>query len=150
LNLALNAPDSCKIHTLDLPPELATKYELAAGERHMVEKPVSGSRYHRYLGSHPKAIGRIQQLFGDSAAFDYSPYQNSCSLVFVDGSHAYDYAISDTRAAFEIVEAGGTIVWHDYGIWAGVTQALEEIEAKERLGLRNIRGTSLVVWRKAS
>lgn len=150
LNLALNAPESCNIHTLDLPPEIATKYELADGERHMVEKPVSGARFRRYLGSHPRAIGRIHQLFGDSAAFDYKSYENSCSLVFVDGSHAYDYAISDTRAAFSMVEAGGTIVWHDYGIWKGVTKALGDLEAGERLGLRNIRGTSLVIWSKGS
>jgi hypothetical protein len=148
LNLALNAPESCAIYTLDLPPAHATKYELANGERHMVEKPISGSRYQRYSGSYPKAISRIHQLFGDSAAFDYSPYKNFCSLVFVDGSHAYDYALSDTLAALELVEAGGTIVWHDYGIWPGVTQALGDFESKESLGLRNIRGTSLVVWKK--
>jgi len=150
LNLALNAPESCKIHTLDLPPELATKYALAEGERHMVEKPAPGARYKEYRGSNPGAIARIHQLLGDSAAFDYSPHQKSCSLIFVDGSHAYDYALSDTRAALEMVETGGIIVWHDYGIWSGVTQALGELEAKERLGLRNIRGTSLVIWRKES
>jgi hypothetical protein len=37
------------------------------------------------------------------------------------------------------------VVWHDYGIWKGVTDALEEIESKEGLGLRNLRGTGLVV-----
>ena len=47
-----------------------------------------------------------------------------------------------------MVEPAGTIVWHDYGIWAGVTQVLGELEAKKGLDLRNIRGTSLVVWRK--
>ena len=92
---------------------------------------------------------RGKQLFGDSGTFDYSPYANSCSLVFVDGSHAYDYAVSDTAAAREMVCAGGRIVWHDYGIWEGVTKALEEIEAREGLGLRNIRGTSLVIWKKS-
>jgi hypothetical protein len=30
-------------------------------------------------------------------------------------------------------------------VWEGVTRALEEIEAARRLGLRHIRGTSLVV-----
>jgi len=148
LNLVLNAPESCQIHTLDLPPDLETKYDLAKGERHMVEKPAPGSRYERYRRSHPDAVGRIHQLLGDSAVFDYAPYRNSCSLIFVDGSHSYDYALSDTAAAREMIETGGVIVWHDYGIWSGVTQALEEIEAKEGLGLRNLRGTSLVVWKK--
>jgi hypothetical protein len=70
--------------------------------------------------------------------------------VFVDGSHTYDYLLSDTRAAMTMVRPGGVIVWHDYGVWDGVTTGLEELEARERYGLRNVRGTSLVVWRRAS
>ncbi|MBI4658446.1 MAG: class I SAM-dependent methyltransferase [Verrucomicrobia bacterium] len=148
LNLALNAPANCRIYTLDLPPAQATRYPLADGERHMVEKSRPGARYEKYRGKHPAAISRIHQLLGDSANFDYSPYRGSCSLVFVDGSHAYDYALSDTRAAMTLVEAAGIIVWHDYGIWEGVTKALEELAHRERLGLHNIRGTSLVIWRQ--
>lgn len=44
---------------------------------------------------------------------------------------------------------GGRIVWHDYGIWDGVTKALAEVEAKEQLGLKSIHGTSLVYWKNA-
>ncbi len=148
LNLALNAPGTCRIYTLDLPPDQAPKYQLADGERHMVEKLAPGSRYEQYRSKHSAEISRIHQLHGDSATFDYSPYKGSCSLVFVDGSHSYDYALSDTRAAMALVEAGGVIIWHDYGIWEGVTKALEELEQREHFGLRNIRGTSLVIWRK--
>jgi predicted O-methyltransferase YrrM len=148
LNLALNAPATCRIYTLDLPPDLATKYQLADGERHMVEKLAPGSRYEKYRSKHSAAISRIHQLIGDSATFDYSRYKGLCSLVFVDGSHAYDYVLSDTRAAMSIVEPGGIVVWHDYGIWEGVTNALDELEQRERFGLRNIRGTSLVIWKK--
>lgn len=148
LNLALNAPATCGIYTLDLPPDLATKYQLADGERHMVEKLAPGSRFEKYRSNHSAAISRIHQLLGDSATFDYSQYKGLCSLVFVDGSHAYDYVLSDTRAAMNIVEAGGTVVWHDYGIWQGVTDALDDLEQREHLGLRNIRGTSLVIWKK--
>ena len=114
----------------------------------MVEKPSPGSRYEQDRGTYPAAVLRIHQLLGDSATFDYSRFANSCSLVFVDGSHAYDYALSDTYNAMNIVSDGGVVVWHDYGIWDGVTKALEEVEQRERLGLRNIRGTSLVFWRK--
>ncbi len=148
LNLALNAPDGCQVHTLDLPPEMATKFAIAEGERHMVDKPRSGARCEKYREREPERIGRIHQLYGDSATFDYTPYRDSCALVFVDGSHAYEYALSDTRAALSMVTKGGVIVWHDYGIWEGVNRALEELEAKEHLGLRNIRGTSLVFWRR--
>lgn len=91
---------------------------------------------------------KIHQLFGDSAKFDFSLYYNSCSLVFVDGSHAYEYVLSDTKEAMKMVKKGGVIVWHDYGIWEGVTKGLEEIEIKYKLGLVNICGTSLVYWKK--
>lgn len=148
LNLALNSPASCHVHTLDLPPDHGTQYNLAAGERHMVEKPRSGVRYEANRANYPVAVGKIHQLLGDSATFDYSKYQGACSLVFVDGSHSYDYVISDTRAAINMVESGGVVVWHDYGVWEDVTKALEELEQREGYGLCNIAGTSLVYWKK--
>src|ERR1051325_8395535 len=148
LNLALSAPAQCHIFTLDLPPDQATKYRIIEGERHMVRKPVPGARYEKYRATHPEAIGRIHQLLGDSATFDYAPFENSCSLVFVDGSHAYEYVKSDSEAALGMVHSGGVVLWHDYGIWEGVTNALEELEQREHLGLGNIRGTSLVFWKK--
>lgn len=148
LNIALNAPSKCKVYTLDIPPDQETKFELDKGERHMVDKHIPGSRYEKYRSKYPAAISNIHQLFGDSATFDFSPYKDSCSLVFVDGSHAYDYVMSDTRAAMSMVVSGGVVIWHDYGIWEGVTKALEKIELLEQYCLRTIRGTSLVYWRK--
>jgi predicted O-methyltransferase YrrM len=148
LNLALSAPARCRIFTLDLPPDQATKFRIVEGERHMVRKPAPGSRYETYRARYPDAIGRIHQLLGDSATFDYAPYENSCSLVFIDGSHAYEYVKSDSQAAMRMVCSGGVVIWHDYGIWEGVTNALEELEQQAHLGICNIRGTSLVLWEK--
>lgn len=148
LNLALNAPAQCMIYTLDLSPNFETMFPLAAGEWHMVDKPKPGLRYKKYQEVYPAAIERIHQLLGDSATFDYSPYKDSCSLVFVDGSHSYDYVMSDTRVAMDMVERGGVVVWHDYGIWEDVTKALDELEKRKGYELRNISGTSLVYWRK--
>ena len=56
--------------------------------------------------------------------------------------------IADSDTAFRLVADKGMVIWHDYGVWEGVTRALEEIEASRQLGLRHVRGTSLVVWRK--
>lgn len=148
LNLALNSESPGKVFTLDLPPDQETKFDIAQGERHFVDKPVSGQRYLNAKERYPDKVARIEQLFGDSATFDYSPYEGKCGLVFVDGSHAYDYAMSDTKNAMRLVRPGGSIIWHDYGVWKGVTTALEELEQKEKLGLRSIAGTSLVHWRK--
>jgi predicted O-methyltransferase YrrM len=147
LNLAFSSSDKCKIYTLDLKPEMDTEYTLASGERHMVEKSRSGARIDKYRETHEHVTNKIHQLYGDSAKFDFSPYYDSCSLVFIDGSHAYEYALSDTKEAVKMVRKGGVIIWHDYGIWGGVTKALEEIESKDQMGLVNIDGTSLVYWK---
>ena len=149
LNLALSSPARCSVHTLDLPPELQTRFSLAEGERHMVEKPRPGARYERNRQAYPDAVAKIHQHLGDSAAFDFAPFRDTCSLVFVDGSHHYDYVMSDTRAAMSMARSGGVILWHDYGVWEDVTRGLNELEDRERYGLRNIRGTSLVYWKKS-
>ena len=146
--MALSAPLGCMVHTLDLLPDKNPEYSLASGERHMVDKEQSGERFLNYAQSNSQILPQICQVYGDSATFDFSPYHDSCSLVFVDGSHAYEYATADTKSAMQMVKAGGVIVWHDYGIWEGVTRALEELEDKDGLGIKNIAGTSLAYWRK--
>ena len=141
LNLAANAPDHAVVHTLDLPADAPTAYALSAADYQFVDKPVSGSRF---VGT-PYAE-RIRQLYGDSATFDFSPHR--ADFVFVDGSHAYEYVLNDSRRALQLVGEGpGVIVWHDYGVWDGVTRGLEDLAASDpRFGdLRWIRGTSLLV-----
>lgn len=147
LNLAVNAPAQHRVFTLDLPPDAAPTFDLAPGERQYVEKARSGRRF---LDAPPEwkgAATRITQLMGDSASYDWSAHIGRAGLVFVDGSHAYDYVIADSATAFRLIAHKGVVIWHDYGVWDGVTRALEEIEASRKLGLRHVRGTSLVVWK---
>jgi hypothetical protein len=148
LNLAVNAQPHYRVFTLDLPPGTTPKFALAVGERAFVEKPRSGRLFRDAAPEWAAPAGRITQLIGDSAAFDWSAHVGRAGLVFVDGSHAHDYVIADTDTAFRLVADKGMVIWHDYGVWEGVTRALEQIEASRRLGLRHVRGTSLVVWSK--
>lgn len=150
VNLALNGPSTTTTFTLDLPPDHPTRFQLAAGEEQYVDKPSPGARFRECAPPFAAAARRIVQLFGDSGTFDWSDYEGKAELVFVDGSHAYDYVRADSVTAMRLVAANGTVLWHDYGVWEGVTQALEELERTKNLGLRHIRGTSLVVWRPAS
>lgn len=141
LNLAANAPDDARVYTLDLPANEPTAYALAAADYRFVNKPVSGAR----LAGTPYAA-KVTQLYGDSATFDFSPY--TADFVFVDGSHAYEYVMSDSMRALELVGAGpGMIVWHDYAGWDGVTRALQELAAADArfASLRWVRGTTLAV-----
>lgn len=141
LNLAANAPDEATVHTLDLPPNQPTAYALAAADYKFVDKPASGARL---VGT--AYASRVTQLYGDSATFDFSPYR--ADFVFVDGSHAYEYVMSDSVRALELLgDEPGTIVWHDYGAWDGVTRGLQELAATDSRfrGLRWVAGTTLVV-----
>lgn len=144
LNLAVNAP-GCTVFTLDLPPDGSTRFAVESGEKHYIEKLVSGEKFINNSKMFPDAVNRITQLYGDSAGFDFTPYEGCCDLVFVDGSHAYEYALKDSETAFRLRTPSGVVVWHDYGVWEGVTKALEEVEEKTSAGLKHIHGTSLVV-----
>ena len=63
--------------------------------------------------------------------------------MFIDGSHAYEYVLADLKTAIKLLKPNGVVLLHDYGIWSGVTQALEEFANNDGLSLCNIAGTSL-------
>jgi predicted O-methyltransferase YrrM len=145
VNLAANAPAEAHVFTLDLPRSglEATALSLDRRERVFVDKDESGTRYRE-----SDLAERITQLYGDSAQFDFSPHHGTADLVFVDGSHAFEYVLSDSRTALQLLKSGGGLVlWHDYGVWDGVTSALDRLFDGSRAfqEMRRIRGTSLVL-----
>jgi hypothetical protein len=126
---------------------LPTAFPIEAAERQYVEKPSSGDRLRSCHPFWRAAASRVEQLLGDSATYDWMPHYGRAGLVFVDGSHIYDYARGDSETAMRLVQPGGVVLWHGYGVWPGVSRALEELETGRNLRLRHIRGTSLVFWR---
>jgi hypothetical protein len=150
LHLAANATESAHIFTLDLPQSQvsATALPVSEGDKKFIQKPESGTRF---KGTDEER--KITQLFGDSASFDFSPFNETIDLVLVDGSHAYDYALNDSQVAMKLInKKNGIILWHDYGEWDGVTQALNELYANDKRfsALRRIRGTTLAFLRLAT
>lgn len=146
LNIANNIPDDGHVFTLDLPQsEVAnTKLRIKTGERKFINKEVSGRMFHRT----PQA-SKITQVLADSAQYDYSELNNTIDLVFVDGSHSYEYVINDTYVAMKLLRDGkGIIIWHDYG-WREVIQALNEFyEQDDRFkNMKHIEGTTMAVLR---
>ena len=142
LNLALNSPENALIYTLDLPPEAHSRREGASDDIKFVGIANVGRRF---KGT-PYA-SKIIQMWGDSATFDYSPYEHKMDLVFIDGSHHYNHVLSDTKNAMRMTKPGSIIFWHDYGgICEGVTRALNNFykEEKEFKNLKRIAGTALV------
>jgi predicted O-methyltransferase YrrM len=124
LNFALNTPERCRIHTLDLPPheKRLARQKAGSADEDIISRSDPGVDYRGKDVAH-----KIEQLYGDSSDFDFSPYFDSMDIVFVDGAHHYDAALSDTTNALRMVRPGGVIIWHDfanYGDYNDVTRAI--------------------------
>ncbi|NOT09839.1 MAG: class I SAM-dependent methyltransferase [Gemmatimonadales bacterium] len=144
---ARNQPPDGRVITLTLGPDQLAAYHAADGDDTSAELYArQESRFDRFLYSGTEVESRVTQLYGDSKSFDETPYAGSCDVVFVDGSHAYSYVVSDSTKALRLVRPGGLVLWHDYSPECpGVFRALNELA--RRLSLQHIRGTTLVVHR---
>jgi hypothetical protein len=145
---ARNLPSGGRVATLTLAPDQVGTYRAEAGDD---EKAAAYARresvFTRFLYTGTEAESRITQLYGDSKAFDEMPWRDACDVVFVDGSHAYSYVVSDSEKAMRMVKPGGLVLWHDYGPGCrGVFQALNELSRREPLV--HVVGTTLVAWRR--
>jgi predicted O-methyltransferase YrrM len=145
LNLAINAP-AATVYTLDLPRAGVASSEKPLHRHELVyaEKEVSGIKF---LGTEMEK--NIVQLFGDSGSFDFMPYAHKIDLIFIDGSHTFEYVVNDSLNALQMLKPGGVILWHDYGRWDGVTAALNQLQRKHPsfAGLTRIEGTTLAALR---
>lgn len=123
INLALNAPPDAEIITLDLPPELTGEHRKHSGPNY---KQMNIDEPGVLFRNHPVA-SKIKMVLADSTKFDWTPYERSVDFVFIDGAHDYESVRKDTENALRIIRPGGIIVWHDYGVWKGVTRCLDEL-----------------------
>jgi predicted O-methyltransferase YrrM len=147
---ARNQPDDGTVTTLTLAPDELDAYQPLKGDDATAEAYARlESRFARFLYSGTDVEGRIVQLYGDSKRFDETPFVGTCDVVFVDGSHAYSYVVSDTAKALRMIRPGGLVLWHDYSPECpGVFRALNELGA--RLPLVHVDGTTLVAYRNGS
>jgi predicted O-methyltransferase YrrM len=138
-HFALNT--SAEIYTLDLPREMAD------GLGDYIPKEAALLQAKNSIGRHFRERSRdgsIRQLWGDSRTFDFAPYRNSMDLVLVDACHLYDYVISDSRNAFDMLGSKGVILWHDFGNAQDVTRAVTELA--RRHPIYHIEGTWLALY----
>lgn len=142
LNMALNSGDDSDIFTLDLPKSSSdsAKLHLEVSDRKYINKDISGEKY---LGT--EYVSKITQLYGDSATYDFTPFFNTMDFIFVDAAHSYEYVLNDSKIALKMLREGkGIILWHDYGVWNGVTKALNQLKSTpEFRHLKRIEGTTL-------
>lgn len=86
--------------TLDIPKGSETKWPILATD-------------HNWVGLEKIEFPEnVEQLWGDSATFDFSPYKGMCDMVFVMGSHSKKYIFNDIAAALRLVSRKGVVVWH--------------------------------------
>lgn len=131
-----------QITTLDLPDERAREsLELEFTDPYLFQQWNRGAAF---LGTPEQA--RIQQVYGDSATFDFSPFARSIDVVYIDGSHSYSYVKNDTEAALRMLRPNGTILWDDYPHYPGIYQYLNELNARLGGRLFLVEGTRLVVY----
>ena len=143
VNLAANAAQDVTVYTLDLPQNGGgTTLEADVEDVKYMQPTLSGARIRK-----SEFASRVHRLFGDSATFDFSPYSGRMDVCFVDGAHSYEYVLNDSRRALAMSHPGTIILWHDYAMWPGVTQALNELreEGGAFAGIRWIEGTTLAM-----
>jgi predicted O-methyltransferase YrrM len=143
LNFAANIAQGGHVYTLDLPAADVphTRFQLSTGDHAYALKASSGARFQNT----PHAA-QITQLYGDSGAFEFSPYHRTIDFVFIDGSHTRDYVLNDSRVALRLLrKEGGLILWHDYPSWREVADALHELSHRDPnfRGLQHIQETNL-------
>lgn len=126
----------------DLDASSATALDLASDDHHFFRPDeATGEAFH----DTPEAE-RITQLWGDSATFDFSPYEGKVDLVYIDGAHTYDYVKADTANALRMLSPTGMIVWDDYGSNPGVYQLVNEVAATLDRPVYHVYGTRMAVY----
>ena len=101
----------------------------------------------RFVGT--EWASRIRLVDADLA--DLDPHSlGKFDFIFVDADHHYESVKRDTKSALQMLEDGGTIVWHDYQPevqGGGVVRCLNELN-RNLESIQRIRGTHLAFWDK--
>jgi predicted O-methyltransferase YrrM len=134
--LARNVP-AATVYTLDLPTEQTPLLPLFETD------PSNRRSFDRRIYEVLPAEGRVVQLWGDSASFNFDSWRSRCDLVYVDGAHSRAYVESDTNRALEMLSPAGAIVWDDY--WRGIPEVAAVLDQRTDLNIRRVPGTRLVL-----
>ena len=138
LHMAYNSPQDCKIYTLDLPvgydqqqKEKIAKYSYSDQLVVKLSMESSDKRIFRKT----EVEHKIQELYGNSKEFDFSPYYGKMDLILIDGNHTYDFVKSDTAVAMKMLSPRGIILWHDFDFLyhRGIFRFLNELAAAHKI-----------------
>jgi predicted O-methyltransferase YrrM len=119
LNLAANLADGGEVCTLDLPHDGQSRLEPISN---VCDSGIVGSKFRG-----EKEVKQIRQLWADSTTADWKEFGSPFDLILIDGCHDYPYVKSDSANAIKHVRPGGIVIWHDYGQFADVSRAVDEV-----------------------
>jgi len=142
--VAVNNPELA-VYTLDIALTASSDdvaLELGTDDRHFFRP---GEACGEAFRDTPEAA-RITQLWGDSATFDFSPFEATIDLIYIDGGHSYDYVKSDTENALKVLSPTGTIVWDDYGSHPGVYQLVNEVAPTLDAPVYHVFGSRMAIY----
>ena len=145
LVLAANLAAEGVVVTVDLPPDFDMQKQAALtysdGEFNLTPRDQLGRQYQ----GHPLSA-RIRQVYGDSAALNWSALGGPFDLVFIDGCHSEAYVWSDSKNAINHLAPRGVIVWHDYGMLTAVSNVVDRLASEiTRMRVYALEGTRLAI-----
>ena len=144
LTMALNAPDNCRIVTVDLPDDAVIDdgHSLNEADRELVRRRRNRTG-EAFAGT--RVAHLITQVRADSLTWSPSTDLGHFDLVLVDGGHSTPVVRADTDTARRLLAPGGTVVWDDYFHLYPDVVAFLDAQAGGGQPLLGIRGTNLVV-----
>lgn len=146
LNLALNIPEDGAVFTLDLDERHAREAKQDAADAPLTEIHLASRSSLDFVGSPVEQ--KIKTITGDSTTFDFSNWEGSVELAFIDGGHDSVTVKSDSKNALRMAckNKPSCVLWHDYGNpdYSGLTFYLDELS--QQLQLAHIGDTMLCVW----
>lgn len=104
-HIADNCPNSI-IYTVNIPPDDYKEGEGGKHITHILESHQIGS-YYRNQG-----YKNINQILANTKF--WKPDIGTVDFAFIDGSHDFEFVVSDTLKILEISKPGTFILWHDF------------------------------------
>lgn len=82
-----------------------------------------------------KNLDRLKLIKSNSTEFDYSRFNKSIDLAFIDGGHNFDIIKSDTKNVLSCLNKNSVVVWHDYSsdIHSDVTKFLDTYSKENKI-----------------
>jgi hypothetical protein len=138
LNLAANIDPEGKVYTVDLPKKITGDSS---------DNPYAPYTVGSTFKGEPEST-KITLLWADSTITDWQSFGGPFDMILIDGSHTYRDVESDSANALRYLRPGGTVFWHDYGYFLGVSKAVDELARDHSIAV--IKGTRLACFREKS